>query len=139
MLELVPKSGTPLEIIYLVNRYVAEADICPLSAEEILDEYEVLPIREGGECIGFFGVFISDLDMGATAIVEMIYIRPEYRDRKGVKMERHFQQMRRVLERKGIKYLQVDAHPVIAHLIRNRTGLKPVSLRFFAKIGDYEC
>ena len=123
----------------LVERYVAEARPCPLTVEEILDEYELLPIRESGREIGFFGIFISDLDKGALAIVEMIYIHPEHRDLCGVKMERHFQQMRKILQKKEVRYLQVDAHPAIAHLIRNRTGIKPVSYRFFARIEEYEC
>lgn len=121
----------------LVRRYAGESAICPLTPGEILDEYEILPIRERGREIGFFGVYISDIESGPLAIVEMLYILPEHRDRKGVKMERYFHQMRKLLKKKGIEFLQVDAHPAIAHLIRNRTGLKPVSYRFYARIEDY--
>ena len=124
----------PLE--ELVKLYAEEAE-CPLAAEELIEEYELLPMREKGEVIGFFGVFFANIKRGPTAVVNLIYILPEHRDNRGTKVVYYFRDMVRKMKNAGIEYVEVNAHPAHARQIRKHSKLKPLAHRFIGKAEDY--
>lgn len=87
--------------------------------------------------IGFFGVFISDLDIGPTAMVNMIYILPEHRDNRNIKVLRYTRDLLAKMKERGIQYVEINAHPTHARKIERLTGLRPRAVRFFGKMEEW--
>ena len=121
----------------MVEAYTKEARICPLTATEIKERYDLIPIREKGEPVGFFGILLSDNKKGRCAIVEMVYIKPENRDNRGAKLRKYFYQLTKALKKREVKLLQVDAERAIGFIIEKYGGFKPVSYRYIAPIGEW--
>ena len=125
------------ELNGMVDAYVKEARTCPLTATEIKEEYDLIPIREKGDPIGFFGVFFSDNDTGLCAIVAIVYIQPDKRDNAGRKLRKYFYQLTKMCKERGVKYLQVDAERAIGLIIEKYSRLKPVSYRYIAPVEEW--
>ena len=121
------------ELTRMLDAYVEETNNA-LSLGELESEYELIPFYEDGDMVGFFGVFISANDAGPCAIVSMLYIKPEHRDRRGAKLRKHFYKLTAMFKKMGIKSLQVDGSRAMGLIIEKYTDLKPISYRYHGPI-----
>ena len=103
--------------------------------EDLLKTSAFVPILEDEKEIGFFGVSFwagTGFD-GIVGIVSEIYILPEFRDNRGIKMVRHFSKLIERMKRMGVTHIETRMTPVIAELCY-RKGMKSVSVDFFQSI-----
>lgn len=115
----------------LIEKYL-EAAKPVLTAQEIMDNYSLVPIKEGGVEVGFFALQFSDLEkLGEMAIIEGGYLEPEYAG-KGLRV--YLPQLFMHLQDAGIKWVQADAEPTIAKFMERRYGIKPKSHRYIEPI-----
>ena len=106
--------------------------------EDLIKTLIFVPILEDEKEIGFFGVSFwagTGFD-GIVGIVSEIYILPEFRDNRGIKMVKHFSKLIERMKRMGVTHIEARMTPAIAQF-GYRKGMKPASVDFFQSIDTW--
>ena len=106
--------------------------------EDLLKTSAFVPILEDEKEIGFFGVSFwtgTGFD-GIVGIVSEIYILPEFRDNRGIKMVRYFAQLIQKMKNMGTTHIEIRTTPILARFCYRR-GMKSVSVDFIESIDTW--